>query len=446
MDLFVDEARVWDGTGAPAQAGMDVWIHDGVIAALADELTPPEGAQVLDGRGLTAVPGLIDAHVHLSLDPGGALRNDTPAVRDTLLRQHLAAYLACGVTTIVDPAVTLPEWDRIRAALDGGAPGPEYLAMGPPLSPPDGYLPLVLGEFPSVADADAVRTALAALTARGAPGTKVTLERGLLEQRWPLHTEEMLATIRTEAAAQGLPVYVHARTAETWTLAVEALGAHALVHGLDRPDREAIALAAEHHVYVMPTLSILEVNRTAWQPERLADPLVVRTVPAIELATASDPAAVRTFARRMVEVAAPHAPAKGLLARVAMSELVLRPRLRREYAAVRALRDAGVPLVLGSDSGNWPIFPFEFHGPTSIGELELLVEAGLTPEEALTAGTRTAAELLGRDDLGRLRPGARADLLLVRGDPLADPSALRTLAWVVARGEARAPEDWVGPR
>jgi imidazolonepropionase-like amidohydrolase len=110
---------------------------------------------------------------------------------------------------------------------------------------------------------------------------------------------------------------------------------------------------------------------------------------------------------------------------------------------VKALRDAGVPLVMGSDSGNWPIMPFEFHGPTSIRELELMVEAGLTPEEALRSATTTAAAMLGRADLGKVAPGSVGDLVLVRGDPLADVSVLREPAWVVVGGVADTPAGWM---
>ena len=193
----------------------------------------------------------------------------------------------------------------------------------------------------------------------------------------------------------------------------------------------------------MPTLSVLDAMRAAWQPERLHDPGVIRAVPPLELETAADPAQVRRFERFMITTAMPHAPLKGLIAQVALSEGVVAGKLRKEFAAVKALRDAGVPLVMGSDSGNWPIMPFEFHGPTSIRELELMVEAGLTPEEALRSATTTAAAMLGRDDLGKVAPGSVGDLVLVRGDPLADVSVLRDPAWVVVGGVADTPAGWM---
>ena len=438
--LLLDEVRLWDG--AVTQTAVDVLLVDGRVVAVADEIAAPADARVIDGAGLTALPGLIDSHVHLSLVPGGALRGDTPEVQASLLTTHMKAYLACGVTTVLDPAVTFDEWSRIDAALSVGV-GPRFLALGPPVSPVGGYVAVVLPEFPSVADSRGVDAQLDALVAHDAVGVKVTVEPGLVGPIWPLHEEGVREAIRAGAPARHLPVYVHARTPETWAIAIDELDAHAIVHGLDRPHAPTIAKAAAAHVYVMPTLSVLDAMRAAWQPERLHDPGVIRAVPPLELETAADPAQVRRFERFMITTAMPHAPLKGLIAQVALSEGVVAGKLRKEFAAVKALRDAGVPLVMGSDSGNWPIMPFEFHGPTSVRELELMVEAGLTPEEALRSATTTAAAMLGRADLGKVAPGSVGDLVLVRGDPLADVSVLRDPAWVVVGGVADTPAGWM---
>lgn len=101
---------------------------------------------------------------------------------------------------------------------------------------------------------------------------------------------------------------------------------------------------------------------------------------------------------------------------------------------------------MGSDAGNWPIIPFLFHGPTSIRELELIGLAGFTPAEALTAATRTPAEMLGlQSEIGGIRVGGIADLVVVDGDPLADLTALRHLRWTVRAGDARTPAEWRDP-
>jgi imidazolonepropionase-like amidohydrolase len=456
-DLLLQNARLWDGTGAPVRDDVDVLIHEDRIQAVGPDLVAPEGARILDVAGATVMPGLIDSHVHLSLAPGAAWRIDSPEEEAELLRHHLRAYLACGVTTILDPAVLPDAHARIRAALDGGSPGtnssdssspssgspgPRYLALGAPFSPPGGYVQAVLPTFPSVGTPEEVARHFDSVAAQGVVGIKTTVEHGFGPRIWPIYTDAVFDAIRDGAAARGLRVYAHAASPAEQALAIERLGATVLVHPPERYDRALVALAAERGVYEMSTLSILDTMRTAWQPERLDDPLVRLVVPPAELETAEDGDVARGFARAMVETLYPGVPASGLLARLGFNEGVVKGRLARTGRALRALRDAGVPIVMGSDSGNWPIIPYEFHGPTSVREVELLVLAGLTPEQALLAATRTPGELLGLN-AGVVLPGWTADLLVVNGDPLADVRALRDLRYTVRAGEARTPEEWM---
>ena len=113
-------------------------------------------------------------------------------------------------------------------------------------------------------------------------------------------------------------------------------------------------------------------------------------------------------------------------------------------ALAKEMREAGARIIVGSDAGNWSVVPWQFHGPSTHREIELLVEAGWSPEEALEAATRLPAEMLGMEaEIGTLEVGKRADLLLVHGDPLTDPRALREIAWVVKDGVARTPAQWM---
>lgn len=101
--------------------------------------------------------------------------------------------------------------------------------------------------------------------------------------------------------------------------------------------------------------------------------------------------------------------------------------------------------MLGTDSGNWPLFPYYFHGPTTWRELHLLAEAGLTPLDILRAATVNAAEMLGiADEIGTVEVGKVADLVVVQEDPLVDVAkAMRSLRYTVHRGVARTPEAWM---
>jgi imidazolonepropionase-like amidohydrolase len=110
----------------------------------------------------------------------------------------------------------------------------------------------------------------------------------------------------------------------------------------------------------------------------------------------------------------------------------------------RTFHEAGIPIVVGTDSGSWPHFLNLFHGPTTLREMELLVEAGMKPNEVIASATRIPAEMMGiEDEVGTIEIGKRADLLILAGDPLEDISTLKTLLWVIKNGEARSPEDWL---
>jgi imidazolonepropionase-like amidohydrolase len=115
--------------------------------------------------------------------------------------------------------------------------------------------------------------------------------------------------------------------------------------------------------------------------------------------------------------------------------------------SVRLLKAAGVPLVMGSDSGNWPLFPYYFHGPTSWRELRLLADSGLSPLEVLGAATVNPARMLGLEDLGTVEVGKVGDLVVVRDDPLVDvEKAMRSLQYTIRAGVARTPDEWMASR
>jgi imidazolonepropionase-like amidohydrolase len=108
------------------------------------------------------------------------------------------------------------------------------------------------------------------------------------------------------------------------------------------------------------------------------------------------------------------------------------------------MHEAGIPIVVGTDSANWPIFLNLFHGPSTVLELELLARAGMSPLDVISSATRIPAEMMRRDDeIGTVEVGKRADLIITPGDPLQDLGALRKLSWSIQGGVARTPEDWM---
>jgi hypothetical protein len=247
-----------------------------------------------------------------------------------------------------------------------------------------------------------------------------------------------------------LPIYIHASAEDEQRIGLE-MGAHTLAH-LDfyarPPSPEFTALVVQRGAYMVTTFSIMDAELTRWHPERLDEPLVALVVPELERRTARDPEAGWSAAVTEVRLAAPRLPAflRRPLAWWFVTETSFRQGLASSMRAAKTLYDATVPLVIGSDAGNWPILPYQFHAVSTHREIELLAEAGVPPADVLAAATRTSARMLGMEsEIGTVEPGKRADLVVVAGDPLADVHALRAIRWTVKNGVARTPEEWMKP-
>jgi imidazolonepropionase-like amidohydrolase len=131
-------------------------------------------------------------------------------------------------------------------------------------------------------------------------------------------------------------------------------------------------------------------------------------------------------------------------AKILFSDTMVQYSVGTMMMVLRTFHEAGIPIVVGTDSGAWPHFLNFFHGPTTLREMELLVEAGMKPADVIASATRIPAEMMGiEQDVGTVEVGKRANLLILAGDPLEDISSLKSLLWVVKDGEARRPEDWL---
>ncbi|MFU8888905.1 MAG: amidohydrolase family protein [Trueperaceae bacterium] len=353
-------------------------VDGGAFALCADAAAPHLDLMDLD---VTALPGLIDAHVHLAITHAGAEERALPAPALALrMARNARTQLRAGVTTVRDLGAPEDLGPLFRAAVgDGLVAGPRVLCAGRPLVAPGGH-----GAFMGdpIVDADAARRAVARAAAAGLDWIKVMVTGGLTtpddapaSSRLP---RALIAAIVDEAHAHGLPVSAHAIGGPGVRDAVEA-GVDSLEHGYWIDDEDVAAMAGHGTVYV-PTRTVVRL---------VAEGVAIDGV--------RPPASARSLARR--------------------ADAVHPDAVRRAHAA-------GVPVVAGTDYR---------HGSLPL-EIELLAAAGLAPLEALRAATRAAAVLLRRDDLGSLMPGARADLVVVRGDPLRDLAALRDPLLVVLGG------------
>ena len=357
--ILIRGATVFDGTDrAPFEA--DVLVEDGRIAAVGPSLAAPEGAAVVDAEGKALLPGLFDVHTHWT-------PNGVPAT----LPEIANAYIAAGVTTVNDFHQAPESYAPRRAWLQSIAtPDVRFAAR---ISTP-------LGHGADWADQATTRWVNSPESARAAVDGVAAYEPDFIKaftDGWrysnaPDNTsmdEGTLAALVQEAHAKGLEVMTHTVTVERGRQAARA-GVDVIAHSLlDAPvDRELVDLMREHGTRYAPTLAVYEPVRMA--SKRPADP----------------------------------------------DDKVLAQRERNfanALANVRTLHEAGVPVLLGTDAG----LPGTPHGAATLHELELLVRAGLSPADALRAGTSASAAALGLDDRGTIAPGKRADLLLVAGKP-----------------------------
>ncbi len=428
--LTIANVTLIDGTGAAARERVTILIRDGLIAGVmdADKAVVPDGTRLIDGTGKFVIPGLADMHVHFGT--GGLVPFDSLTV-DRVLRQ----FLFYGVTAILNVGATggsLADVLRLRTLqAEGRLPGPHIYATGGLLTVPGSHPIATIMDLPKGKDAgtydwsrrgvwvvqtpDEVRRIVTRLATAGMDGIKIVIESGptAFGDNHPQMPPELVAAVVKEATQHGLPVFAHATSLDELEEAVahHVRGVMHLIDDPEPPSGRLLRVMAEQGTYYVPTLSLFIWTGTWGAPSRiLTDPFLTSGVEARVI-------------KSLVE--SPLAPTK--------------PPSEQDWArrsdllkALKSAHDAGVRIVGGSDTGN----PFVFPGYSMHEELELMVEAGLTPMEALVAATRRAAEMLEAEDIfGTVEPGKRADLLILGRDPLKDIRNTRTLE-VVIRGGA----------
>lgn len=402
--LLLTGARVLDPSGDRLLDGRDVLVENGRIAAVgaAGTLQAPAGARRIDLQGATLIPGLIEMHSHLLLHPYDETPWDDQVLKESLELRTIRAVTAAratleaGFTTVRDLGTEGAGYADVAlrdAIAQGMIPGPRVFAStraivatgcyGPSGFDPRWEVPKGAQEVTGPVE---MRKVVREQIAAGADWIKVYADyRRRPGITTPTLTQEEMAAAVDEARSAGLPVAAHAYTEEGIRRAVLA-GVRTIEHGTYVTD-DLLALMKQKGIALVPTLTASEaVSRYAgWKPGTPEPQRIQET---------------------------------------------------REMFA-KALK-SGVTIANGSDVG---VFA---HGQNA-RELELMVAYGMSPKEALRAATATAAAVLGRGkDLGKIAPGYLADLVAVKGDPLAEISVIERPVVVVKEGRVavnRAPEQ-----
>jgi imidazolonepropionase-like amidohydrolase len=388
--------------GRPAEARRTVVVREGkVVAVLAGFPAAPSGTQVIDLKDATVLPGLIDSHVHITseLGPNSRLSEVTKEESDWTLDGLVYAQrtLQAGFTTIAD----LGAGDgghaifALRDAIASGrVQGPRIIASGSAISATGGHgdvhgyrddIMHVMGRENICDGADDCRRATREMVRRGADIIKVTATGGVLSNTaaglgQQLFDDELKAIADT-AHALGRKVTAHAHGEAGINAALRA-GFDSIEHGTYLSDA-SIALFRQSGACLVPT--------------------VLAGVTVTEMA-------------RRGGTLTPAQAAKAL---------EVGPRM---LAMARRAHEAGICVAFGTDSGVSP------HGQNA-RELELMVQAGFSPAEALRSATVVAATHFGLEsEIGTLAPGKAADLIAVRGDPLSDIAVMRDVRFVMRAG------------
>jgi len=379
--------RLFDATGGPAIERANVIVRNGRIeAAGAAATTPvPRGMPAIDVAGKTVLPGLWDMHAHVGLAEWGPV------------------YLAAGVTTARDMGGEFEVVTALRDAWrDGAAIGPRLLLAGLV----DGPGPASFGHV-TAATPDEGRAVVRKYKDAGFQQIKL----------YSLLDRPTVAAIIDAAHASGMTVTGHIPNGLTMREAVE-LGMDHIAHLTvrDTPDTDAmrgtIAFLRAHGTVIDPTISWNELlGRSAQTP-------------------------IESFQPGFVHVAA---PLQRLIAGANGGNVTpeqAHDRLARSLQIIKALHDGGIPIVAGTDKG--------VPGVSVAREIELYVQAGLTPIDAIRAATAVPARVMGlAGESGTIAPGLRADLIVVDGNPLERIADIRNVRLVSANGRLyEAPRLW----
>jgi enamidase len=414
--IAITHARVIDGTGAAARDDQTIVIRDGNIAALGPSasIAVPEGATTIDAAGKTVMPGMVMVHEHLYYPTGSG-------VYGQLGESFIRLYLAGGVTTMRTGGNVNGFMDlNLKRLVDSGQrAGPAIDATAPYLNGPNTFV-----QMRAITDADDARRQVAYWADMGATSFKAYMQI----------SRAALGAAITEAHARGLKITGHLCSV-TYAEAA-ALGIDNLEHGF----AAATDFVADKQPDVCPGQGTGQQTIRDLDPASQSFRTLVKTLIDRNVALTSTLAVFETFTPKRPMPPGIDVLVDGLRTQYERTHERISQSATSNYTTLfpklmaleLAFARAGGTLIAGTDpTGSGGVVP----GYSNQRTLELLVEAGFTPLEAIRIATHNGARYLGRDArVGTIAAGKQADLVLITGDPSADIKAVRQVDTVFRVG------------
>jgi imidazolonepropionase-like amidohydrolase len=409
--VVLENIRIIDGSGgAPIENGRIVIEGDRMVRVGPSATTPaPANAETVDLSGRTAIPGLIDSHFHIEKDPKLALRQ-----------------LSHGVTAFRDPGQWDEAFEELRRMMAAdGIPGPRIFTTGPHI---DGEGPAYPADSVVARDAEEARRHAEESVKRGASALKIYY-------RLPFASAKAVIDV---CDARRIPCTAHLELLDARELIAAGL------HGLEHITSFGVSLLPrrEAEAYRQAVLKNNDARRDGryriFAGADLEGPHAQALYAVLRERRPFLDATLAVFERRPPSPGGFGPPSPGGFGETSAQD-VAKPDLtpihvsgfgKMKQLTRRAARE-GARVVVGGHTE----VPFAARGEAPWREMELLVESGLTPLEAIAAATSTAAAFLYRDkELGRLRAGFQADLVVLRGQPDRDITAIRRVEKVMVAG------------